>query len=79
MRFPVSFAQQRLWFLEQLAPAEPTYNLPYAFWLEGPLDSRALQRAVDALVGRHAVLRTSIIATGGVPEQVVADAGAVPI
>ena len=79
MRFPVSFAQQRLWFLEQLAPAEPTYNLPYAFWLEGPLDSRALQRAVDALVGRHAVLRTSIIATGGVPEQVVADAGRVPI
>jgi hypothetical protein len=79
MRLPVSFAQQRLWFLEQLAPAEPTYNLPYAFWLEGPLDVHALQRAVDAMVGRHAVLRTSIIATGGVPEQVVADTGTVPI
>ena len=79
MRLPVSFAQQRLWFLEQLAPAEPTYNLPYACWLEGPLDVPALQRAVDAMVGRHAVLRTSIIATGGVPEQIVADTGRVPI
>ena len=61
MRFPVSFAQQRLWFLEQLTPGEPTYNLPYAFWLEGPLDARALQRAMDAMVARHAVLRTSIV------------------
>ena len=79
MRFPVSFAQQRLWFLEQLAPAEPAYNMPYAFWLEGPLDPHALQRAVDALVGRHAVLRTSISAVDGVPEQVVADTGTAAI
>src|SRR5712691_6813130 len=79
MRFPVSFAQQRLWFLEQLAPAEPTYNMPYGFWLEGPLDARALQRAVDAMVARHAVLRTSIVAFDGVPEQVVADTGTVSI
>ena len=79
MRFPVSFAQQRLWFLEQLRPAEPAYNRPYACWLEGSLDSRALQRAMDAMVGRHAVLRTSIVGHGGGPEQVVADAGAVPI
>jgi Condensation domain/Phosphopantetheine attachment site len=79
MRFPVSFAQQRLWFLEQLTPGEPTYNLPYAFWLEGPLDAQALQRAMDALVARHAVLRTSIVGYDGVPEQVVADAGTVPI
>ena len=79
MRFPVSFAQQRLWFLEQLAPGEPTYNMPYAFWLEGPLDAHALQRAMDAMVARHAVLRTSIVAFDGVPEQVVADTGTVPI
>ena len=38
MRFPVSFSQQRLWFLDQLAPGEPTYNMPYAIWLDGPLD-----------------------------------------
>ncbi len=79
MRFPVSFAQQRLWFLEQLAPGEPAYNMPYAFWLKGPLDPRALQRAMDAMVARHAVLRTSIVAYDGVPEQAVADAGTVPI
>ena len=79
MRFPVSFAQQRLWFLEQLAPGQPTYNMPYACWLEGPLEAHALQRAVDAMVGRHAVLRTSIVGSDGVPEQVVADAGTVPI
>jgi Condensation domain/Phosphopantetheine attachment site len=79
MRFPVSFAQQRLWFLEQLAPGEPTYNMPCGFWLDGPLDARALQRAMDAMVARHAALRTSIVACDGVPEQVIADAGAVPI
>ena len=79
MRFPVSFAQQRLWFLEQLTPGEPTYNMPYAFWLEGPLDAHALQRAMDAMVARHAVLRTSIVGYDGVPEQVVADTAAVPI
>ena len=79
MRFPVSFAQQRLWFLEQLMPGEPTYNMPYAFWLEGPLDAHALQRAMDAMVTRHAALRTSIVGYDGVPEQVVADTGTVPI
>jgi hypothetical protein len=79
MRFPVSFAQQRLWFLEQLAPGEPTYNMAYGFWLEGPLDPRALQRAMDAMVARHAALRTSIVACDGVPEQVIADTGTVPI
>ncbi len=79
MRFPVSFAQQRLWFLDQLEPGVPTYNMPYAMWLDGPLDSRMLQRALDAMVARHAVLRTSIVAFDGVPEQVVADTGTVPI
>ena len=79
MRFPVSFAQQRLWFLDQLEPGVPTYNMPYAIWLDGPLDPRMLQRALDAMVARHAVLRTSIVAFDGVPEQVVADTGTVPI
>ena len=79
MRFPVSFSQQRLWFLDQLEPGEPTYNMPYTMWLDGPLDAEALQRAMDAIVARHAVLRTSIVALDGMPEQVVADVGAVPI
>src|ERR1022692_2725928 len=79
MRFPVSFSQRRLWFLDQLNPGEPTYNMPYAMWLDGPLDTRALQRAMDAMVARHAVLRTSIVSFDGVPEQIVADTAAVPI
>ncbi|MGE5829388.1 MAG: amino acid adenylation domain-containing protein [Micromonosporaceae bacterium] len=79
MRFPVSFSQQRLWFLDQLEPGEATYNMPYAMWLDGPLDAPALQRAMDAVVARHAVLRTSIVAFDGVPEQVVADTGTVAI
>jgi amino acid adenylation domain-containing protein len=79
VRFPASFSQQRLWFLDQLDPGEPTYNMPYAIWLDGPLDARALQRALDAMVARHAVLRTSIVAFDGVPEQLVADSGTVPI
>jgi amino acid adenylation domain-containing protein len=79
MRFPVSFSQQRLWFLDQLDPGEPTYNMPYTMWLDGPLDVGALQRTMDALVARHAVLRTSIVAFDGVPEQIVADTGTVPI
>jgi amino acid adenylation domain-containing protein len=79
MRFPVSFSQRRLWLLDQLDPGEPTYNMPYQMWLDGPLDAQALQRALDALVVRHAVLRTSIVAFDGVPEQVVADTAAVPI
>jgi amino acid adenylation domain-containing protein len=79
VRFPVSSGQQRLWFLDQLDPDEPTYNMAYAIWLDGPLDARALQRATDALVARHAVLRTSLIAFDGVPEQIVAGAGTLPI
>jgi len=79
MRFPASFSQQRLWFLDQLEPGEPTYNMPFAIWLDGPLDPGALQRALDAMVARHAVLRTSIVAFDGMPEQVVADTGTVPI
>jgi amino acid adenylation domain-containing protein len=79
MRFPVSFSQQRLWFLDQLSPGEPTYNMPFAIWFTGPLDPAALQRALDAMVARHSALRTSIVAFDGVPEQVVAAACAVPI
>src|SRR5215217_6585655 len=79
MRFPVSFAQQGLWFLDQLEGGERTFNMPYAIWLDGPLDGQALQRAMDALVARHAGLRTRIVALDGVPEQVVADTGTIQI
>ncbi|HEY2550136.1 MAG TPA: amino acid adenylation domain-containing protein [Streptosporangiaceae bacterium] len=79
MRFPLSCSQQRVWLLDQLEPGHPTYNMPYQMWLDGPLDEPALQRSLDALVARHAVLRTSIVVLGRLPEQVVADTGTVPV
>jgi amino acid adenylation domain-containing protein len=79
MRFPVSFSQRRLWFIDQLEPGAATFNMPYMLRLDGPLDAGALQRAIDTLVERHAVLRTKLVALDGVPEQVVADAGTVPV
>jgi amino acid adenylation domain-containing protein len=68
-----------MWFLDQLSPGEPTFHIAYAVSLDGPLDASALQRALDAVVARHASLRTSIVAFDGVPEQDVANAGTLVI
>jgi amino acid adenylation domain-containing protein len=78
-RWPTTFGQQRLWSLQQAAPGGPACNIVCLMWLDGPLDVPALQRAMDAMVARHAVLRTSIAAFDGGPEQVVAGTGAVPV
>ncbi|WP_460860584.1 condensation domain-containing protein, partial [Rheinheimera gaetbuli] len=56
---PLSFAQQRLWLLEQIDGGSAHYNMPFALRLCGALDAVALQRALDALVLRHEILRTS--------------------
>ncbi|WP_415835330.1 non-ribosomal peptide synthase/polyketide synthase, partial [Corallococcus soli] len=69
---PLSFAQQRLWFLEQLQPGSVAYNLPGAVLLEGALQARALQQALDALVQRHEVLRTTFAAGPQGPVQRIA-------
>lgn len=69
---PASFAQQRLWFLDQLAPGTPLYNIPMAVRLEGALDVPALGRAFNEVVRRHEILRTTLATSGGVPWQVVA-------
>ena len=68
---PLSFAQQRLWFLQRLAPESTAYNLTRAFRLRGRLDERALQQAFNALIARHAVLRTGFADGQGDPRQVV--------
>jgi len=70
---PLSFAQQRLWFLEQLAPGTSAYNIPLAVRLEGDLDVAALERALNRVVSRHESLRTTFsLSEGGEPRQHVA-------
>ncbi len=77
--FPLSFAQQRLWFLEQLEPNTALYNIPVAVRITGPLDLDALQRSLDAIVARHESLRTTFATRGGEPVQVIADEMHLPI
>jgi amino acid adenylation domain-containing protein len=76
---PLSFAQQRLWFLEQLYPGTPLHNISRAIRLSGALDAEALQRTLDAIAARHEALRTTIVTTNGTPMQVVTAASRVPI
>ena len=71
---PLSYTQQRLWFLNQLdSAAGAAYHMPVAWRLRGPLQADALRLALDALLRRHAILRTHFGASDGVPHQ-VADA-----
>ncbi|WP_406694053.1 amino acid adenylation domain-containing protein [Singulisphaera sp. Ch08] len=76
---PASFAQQRLWFLDQLEPGSPLYNIPLAIQVDGPLDSIALQRALNELVRRHQSLRTTFRALEGRPTQVVESDQTLPL
>ncbi len=69
---PLSFAQQRLWFLEQLEPDSPLYNLPTAVRIGGQLDREALTRAISAIVARHEALRMRVVAEEGIPVQTIA-------
>ncbi|MBW4459828.1 MAG: amino acid adenylation domain-containing protein [Nodosilinea sp. WJT8-NPBG4] len=68
---PLSFAQQRLWFLYQLAPHNPFYNVPAAIHLKGTLNRSALERSLQEIVRRHAALRTRFTTVNGQPVQVV--------
>ncbi|MBN8472056.1 amino acid adenylation domain-containing protein [Corallococcus exiguus] len=68
---PLSFAQQRLWFLDRLEPGSPFYNMPAALWLEGTLDVGALEHALTELVRRHEVLRTTFQTEASDPVQVI--------
>jgi amino acid adenylation domain-containing protein len=74
-RLPLSFAQQRLWFLEQMGSGGRVYHIPTGLRLLGRLDEEALRRALDRIVERHEVLRTTFHIVDGEPEQRIAPAG----
>ncbi|HEX6716237.1 MAG TPA: amino acid adenylation domain-containing protein, partial [Pyrinomonadaceae bacterium] len=69
---PLSFAQERLWFWEQLHPGTPTYNLTSAFRLDGDLNVPVLEQCLNEIMRRHEILRTSYSALEGHPVQIVA-------
>ncbi|HWM92623.1 MAG TPA: amino acid adenylation domain-containing protein [Thermoanaerobaculia bacterium] len=77
--FPASFSQERLWFLAQIQPASPVYNIPAVTRLEGAFDLPTLERALAEILRRHEVLRTRFAARDGQPLQLVSPDGVVPL
>ena len=76
---PLSFAQQRLWFIDQMLPGSIMYNLPLAVRLTGKLAFRALEETLSEIVRRHEVLRTTFRAVDGQPVQVIHPSQRVPV
>ncbi|MEG3908710.1 amino acid adenylation domain-containing protein [Microcoleus sp. w2-18bC1] len=70
--FPLSFAQQRLWFLNQLQPNSAFYNIPLGLHFSGQLNIAALESSLQLLINRHEILRTNFIAVDGEPVQAIA-------
>ena len=69
---PLSFAQARLWFLDQLQPKSAFYNIPIALRLSGQLNVAALEKSLNEIIRRHEVLRTNFTKVSGQPVQVIA-------
>ncbi|RKG56777.1 amino acid adenylation domain-containing protein [Corallococcus sp. AB011P] len=76
---PLSFGQQRMWFIEQLTPGGISYNVPYFARLTGALDIPALERALAVLVERHEALRTTFAVVDGQPVQRIAPSLPLPL
>ncbi|MBV9791291.1 MAG: non-ribosomal peptide synthetase, partial [Chloroflexi bacterium] len=76
---PLSFGQQRLWFLDQLEPSNPSYNGPSAVELSGPLDIAVLERSLNEVVRRHETLRTTFAEIDDQPVQVIAPTLTLPL
>ncbi|WP_163997838.1 non-ribosomal peptide synthetase, partial [Pyxidicoccus caerfyrddinensis] len=76
---PLSFAQQRLWFIDQLEPGGASYSMPTFVRMEGTLDADALRRALAELASRHEALRTTFSQQEGQPLQRIAPHGELPL
>ncbi len=75
--YPLSFAQQRLFFLNQYEPDSAEYNIPHGFLMSGPLNPDVLRQAFDGVVARHETLRTTFKIVDGAPVQTIAESGSV--
>jgi amino acid adenylation domain-containing protein len=71
VQLPLSFAQQRLWFLDQFEPNSALYNIPIALRLAGILNQAALEQSLQEIISRHEALRTNLIAVDGQPIQII--------
>ncbi len=76
---PLSFAQRRLWFLDQMQPGSPFYNIPIALSLRGPLNRTAFAASLDEIVRRHESLRTTFAEVGSDPVQRIAPGASIVI
>ena len=76
---PLSSAQLRQWFLDQLEPGNPVYNVPCAYRIQGELNVAALQRALTEICWRHEALRTTFVEVDGQPSQIVSTPTEVPL
>ncbi|HKT48569.1 MAG TPA: condensation domain-containing protein [Candidatus Acidoferrales bacterium] len=78
-RFPCTPAQQALWFLDRLEPGNPAWNIAVRFRITGALERSLLERAINGVVERHEILRTTFAAAEGEPWQEVHDGAFVPL
>src|SRR5437867_12695983 len=76
---PLSFIQERLWFLHQFAPGVTAYNIPLPVALSGPLDQASGERSLQAVVACHEILRTTFPGSDGQPVQRVGAHRSVPL
>ena len=76
---PLSYAQERLWFLDQLQPGSVAYNFPLVLGFGDPLDAGLLERAINEIVARHESLRTTFAIAGGSPVQHIAPSLTIPL
>ncbi len=76
---PLSFAQQRMWFVDQLDPDNPLFNIPCTLRVDSQLNVSVLQQTIDALVERHETLRTNFASADGKPVQVIVPMRQIPV